>query len=129
MRTYIPGGYKISKYRYMELLMLCRQYDELRRKRQDCYGIGSLILSDLPSGGVKTSVVERQAEAAQKFDRQIERIETAAREASDRCEPLYLCLLKNVTRGTAYERLNCPCGRRAFYAMRKKFFYLLDKSS
>ena len=128
MRVYIPDGYEISGWRYKELLALCRQYDELRRKRNDCYDLGAPVLSDLPRSGAKTSVVERKAEQAQKYAAKIDRIEKAARQASEGVADLYKCLLKNVSGGIPYEHLNCPCGRRQFYEMRRRFFFILDKS-
>lgn len=102
MRTYIPHGYEISKNRYMELRALCLQYDEL-----------AMTLFSTP---------EQQAKAWPK----VRRIEDAAMQAADGCDPLYKCLLESVTRGKAYQHLKAPCGRATFYTMRKRFFYLLD---
>lgn len=129
MRTYIPDGYEISKHRYLELLHLCQQYDELKQKRADCYGIGSPTLTDLPRGGAKTSIVERQAMAAQKYTIRIDQIEGSARKAAEGSEVMYKALIRNVTRGVTYEHLDVPCGRRQFYNMRRLFFWLLDKEA
>lgn len=127
MRTYIPDGYEISKHRYMELLNYCRQYDELKQKLANCYGVGSPILTDLPKGGAKTSIVERQALNAQKYSEKIDKIEGAARKATDGVDVMYYAILRNVTRGITYEHLDVPYGRRQFYTIRRLFFWLLDK--
>lgn len=40
-------------------------------------------------------------------------------------------ILRNVTRGTSYDVMaasaRIPCGREAFYQLRRKFFWLLDQ--
>lgn len=127
MRTYVPNNYEITKNRYLELLHFCRQYNELKKKLTDCYGVGSPILSDLPRGGAKTSVVERQAERASKYRDKIDKIERAARQASDGSREIYIAIIRNVASGVTYEHMSVPCGRKQFYEIRRRFFWLLDK--
>mgnify|MGYP006935992251 CR=1 FL=1 len=103
------------------------QYDEWRQKMNDCYSVGSPIVTDMPRGREKTSIVERNAMDAQRYADKIEKIEKAAREASEGSEIMYKCLMKCVTCGIRYEHMNVPCGRAKFYTMRRLFFWLLDK--
>lgn len=128
MSEYIPDGYGLSRNRMKELRAFCFQYDEWRQKRNDCYFVGSPIVSDMPRGGATTSATERKAIEAQKYSDKIDKIERSALKASDGSEVLYHCLIRCVTRGIMYERLGTvPCGRRQFYNMRRLFFWLLDK--
>lgn len=127
MRNYVPDNYEISKFRYMELLNFCRQYNELKRKLENCYGVRSPVLSDLPRGGAKTSIVERQADAAEKYREKIDQIEAAAYKASDGSKEIYMSIIRNVSTGVTYEHMSVPCGRRQFYEIRRRFFWLLDK--
>ena len=53
----------------------------------------------------------------------IRAIEDSARAAG---AELYPWLMKCVTRGETYEKLNPPCGRVQFYDARKLFFIELD---
>ena len=95
--------YKISKYAYRELKYFCKQYDEKIR-----------LLYDAKDG------------RKNKLRCDIELIEQAAIEAAGAASYRYLLL--SVTQGIAYEYLsNPPFGRRQFYQMRRKFFYLLHE--
>lgn len=89
----------ISRYRYLELKSLARQYDELRcgRKRADA-----------------------DACALKK----ICAIEDAARAAGG---DIYAWLMRCVTRGETWEKMNPPCGRSQFYKARRLFYIELNK--
>ena len=51
----------------------------------------------------------------------------AIEEAAQAAAPgIYAWLLRNVTRGETYEKLNPPCGRAQFYAAHRRFFAELD---
>ena len=123
----IGRAFEISPARYRELLYFCRQYDEKKRKRDSCYGVGIPVPSDTPRGGCKTSPVERQAERAIRYGADVELIERCAMEAVAPDNGIYQYLIMNVTRGARYEDMLPPCGRRQFYQVyRSKFFYHLD---
>lgn len=95
--------YEISKFAYRELKYFCKQYDEKKKLLHDAEG--------------------RRKEKLQ-YD--IELIEQTAIEAAGATS--YSFLLLSVTQGIAYEYLsNPPFGRRQFYRMRRKFFYLLHE--
>lgn len=51
-------------------------------------------------------------------------IDEAARKAGD---GLRRWILRNVVDGTPWEEMPVPCGRRQFYAARRRFFSELDK--
>lgn len=98
--------YKISKNRYRELKYFCLQYEEKKkalsvfRERKDL-----------------------NCQEALKLQKDIEMIERTAIEADS---SIYKQIIKNVTQNTSYEYMFVPSGRRHFYEIRNKFFYLLD---
>lgn len=65
---------------------------------------------------------KRSSEDAQRRDAQL--IEDAARETD---APNQNAILQNVTAGIPYEQLQTYCGRRQFYEMRRKFFWILNQ--
>lgn len=121
--------YEISKARYRELLYKCRQYPESKCKRDACYGISAMTLSDLPRGGAVSSVIERQAERAMKYAALVDLVEETARQAVADEPGLYEPLIRNVAYGTPYYQMPVPCGKNQFTKLRRRFFYLLDKST
>ena len=109
---------------------MCRQYDDMRR-RLDHIRAGAD--SPRPSGGARAGVKDptgnRAARAADSwYAARIHAIEQAAIAADPACHRF---ILRNVTRGTSYDKMaanaRIPCGREAFYALRRKFFWLLDQ--
>lgn len=95
-------GYGISDDAYQEMLYFCRQYHEKRQALAWKRGSGARL---------------------DKLRRDVEAIEQAALAAA---EDLYPYLIDNVTRGTAYELLGIPQGRRQFYyGCRRRFFICL----
>lgn len=130
MREYVPKGrFSIENRRYLELLNHCRQYPEWKRKYKACFG----MQPPTPQGGRSSGVsdpVERAVERAEKYLQRMELIEQTAIQTSS---VLYRYILRNVTEGTVYEKLVIqgappPCGRRQFYELRRKFFYLLSQN-
>ena len=123
--------YGISGDRYKELLHMCRQYDEMR-SRLDRIRAGAD--SPRPSGGgaraaIKDPTGNRAARAADSRDAvRVNTIEQAAVAADP---AVCRFILRNVTRGVSYDQMaaaaRIPCGREAFYALRRKFFWLLDQ--
>lgn len=116
--------YGISKERYLELKYFCRQYHEFLDKIQ--YGlIKSTINDGMPKGGINTSSpVEQQAIDNNQLIDAINLIDDTVNATVDD-EKMRKCILQAVTLGTSYERMKVPCGRRQFYELRRKFFYLL----
>ena len=65
---------------------------------------------------------KRSGQPAQMRD--VQMIEDTARETDEIAQH---AILQNVTAGIPYEQLQPYCGRRQFYEMRRKFFWLLDQ--
>lgn len=92
------SAYGISKYKYRELKNFCLQYREKQRQK------GS------------------RAKQAEEDICLIE--QTAAETSASLCS----YIIANVADGIPYENMNNPpCGRRQFYELRRKFFYLLSQ--
>lgn len=115
----------ISKSRYLELMNIAMQYDEmlereakLRRGEFDrtARGNGGWSKPD-PTGNAAIFIASMS-----KADK-IRAIEDSARAAGP---GIYLELMRNVTQGTKYEDMPVPCGRAQFYAARRRFFIELD---
>lgn len=123
-------GYGISVHRYMELLNVCRQYDEMRRKLDRIRaGADDERPTGGASGGIKDPTGSRAARAADSWcAARVHAIEQAAI-AADPAVCKYI--LRNVTRGVSYDAMRArdehiPCGRDMFYELRRKFFWILD---
>lgn len=114
--------YGISCLAYRELKYFCLQYEEKKSAINSvlcCKGV-SYDKSTI-SGGV-SDPTSYAAQKLMKYTEDIELIENTAKETS---EELYKYILTNVTHNTPYEYMAVPCGRRQFYELRHKFFYLL----
>jgi len=115
--------YDISDNRYRELKYFCRQYKE---KQQRLNAVAEL--SSPQFGGRRGSgFSDRTADLGIKKARlamDIQLIEQTALETDGECYPF---LIKNVTEGVPYEYLDIPFSRAGFYAIRRKFFFILDK--
>ncbi|MDD4844821.1 MAG: hypothetical protein PHU31_10930 [Anaerotignum sp.] len=115
--------YEISDNRYRELKYFCRQYKE---KQNNLRSITELSSPQFQStrGGTCSDKTGRIATKKAQLSDEIKIIEQAALEADGE---LYGYLLKNVADGVSYEYLDIPVSRAGFYALRRRFFYLLDK--
>ena len=116
-------NYDISDNRYRELKYFCRQYKEKQKK---LYSITELSSPQLQStrGNTLSDRTGKIATKKVQLEDEIKIIEQAAMEADGE---LYVYLLKNVTEGVPYEYLDIPASRAGFYALRRRFFYLLDQ--
>lgn len=115
--------YGISKERYLELKYFCRQYNEFLDKIQ--YNLRSATNDGMPKGSINTnSPVEQQAIDNNHFIDAVNLIENTVNATVDD-DKMRKYILQAVTLGTSYEHMKVPCGRRQFYELRRKFFYLL----
>lgn len=114
--------YNISNYAYRELRYFCLQYPEKKRQLKDCYLLSSHGYKGAPSTGGLSDPTQAQAMKAIRLAEDCELIEQTAIAVDS---ALYLYIIKSVTTETEYRALNVPCGRRQFYELRRKFFYLL----
>lgn len=117
--------YEISKYRYRELKNFCLQYNEKKQQLAALRGLGAVIYNNEPHGSGISNPTAAKAERAQQLARDINLIEQTVMEVDS---VNYDSLLANVTAtNLPYEYLSPACGRRQFYADRRKFFFLLDE--
>lgn len=112
----------MSDNAYRELYYFCLRYDEKKEMLKNVYGTRAVFIDGMPKGKNKSDPTFEQAARAMRLRKDVEDIEQAAIEADS---SIYEYVLENVTRGTAYEYMDMPCGRRRFYEIRRKFFYLL----
>lgn len=114
--------YGISRYAYRELLNFCLQYPDKKLQLEGMYGPRAVNLTGMPGGGDISDPTAQTAIRTERLRDDVEAIEAAAKEADEAIAPY---ILRNVSSGTPYEYMPVPCGRRQFYEMRRKFFYLL----
>lgn len=133
----------ISWEEYRELVYFCLQYDRKKREADALLTIPSTTATPatyridgreygtfLPHGTKKTDPVAVTAERREKLLHDVHLIETAARQASDQYgEDAYKALLRAVTTRDGVRKVlasaHPPIGERQFYALRRKFFWLL----
>lgn len=116
-------GYEISRERYRELKYFCRQYPEKKARLADARGLSGQNWDGMPHAATVGDPTARRAEKALRYARDVELIERVAAEAAPECPRE---LLRNVTEGVPWEYLSVYHGKRQFYAMRRRFFWLLD---
>lgn len=116
--------YNISGNRYRELKYFCRQY---REKQSRLRAMAEVSASVLRNGGRGGEISDQTADAAilrAELQKDLDFIERTAKETD---EELYGYIISNVTDGIPYEYLGVPIGRRQFYEMRRKFFFMLSE--
>ena len=116
--------YGISKYKYRELLYFCKQYNEKKKKISELKWLDAINYDSIGSSGKISTPTENKGIELAGLTRDIEMIESAAKEAD---EGIHKYILSNVTEDIPYEYMPVPCGRRQFYLARRKFFYILSK--
>ncbi|MDF2685097.1 MAG: hypothetical protein K0S55_278 [Clostridia bacterium] len=114
--------FNISDYAYRELRYFCLQYPEKKKQLKDCYLLSSHGYRGAPSAGGVSDPTSAMAMKAMKLSESLELIEQTAIAVDS---VLYPYIIKNVTTESEYRALEVPCGRRQFYELRRKFFYLL----
>ncbi|NCC15667.1 MAG: hypothetical protein EOM28_04875 [Clostridia bacterium] len=115
--------YDISDNRYRELKYFCRQYKEKQKRLRSITELSSHQCGAKRSGGISDRTATVAIKKAQ-LAAEIKMIEQSALEADGE---LYGYILENVTEGVSYEYLDIPASRAGFYALRRSFFYILDK--
>lgn len=123
------GEEDISEERYSELKAMARRYDELkkldgqwRRGELDKEYSGNTVWH----GHSDPTAREGVRLAANPFAQKVAMIEQAAILAD---AEICRWVLRNVTQGVAYEKLNPPCDRNRFFRARRKFFVELHKAT
>lgn len=118
--------YRIDKNVYNELKWLCRQYEDIKREIESCYGVSAVRYDSTGSspGNRIGDPVQEHSDRAMRLREDIEKIDLALDKTAE--EPLRGYLKKAVTTGLRYEYLgSVPCGRQLFYELRRKFFWNL----
>ena len=115
--------YDISDNRYRELKYFCRQYNEKQKKLRTITELASPQFGTKRGGALSDRTANIAIKKAQ-LEGELKIIEQSAIEADGE---LYGYVLENVTDGVPYEYLDLPTSRSSFYALRRRFFYILDK--
>ncbi|WP_352399145.1 hypothetical protein [Anaerotignum sp.] len=116
-------NYDISDNRYRELKYFCRQYREKKEKLSSITELSSAPLG-MKRGGV---ISDRTANIAIKKARLSDELRLIEQAAMETDGDLYGYILESVTDGIPYEYLDIPTSRSGFYALRRRFFYILDQ--
>lgn len=128
MNTKLIHEYKIDKLRREELTRICWQYKDMKNTAKDL-----LIVSPSPSikgrrSGSHSDPVASAAARREYLQNRIRAIETCAKLAGKDCADALLYGV--ITQGSSYDimRVNGKiyCGKRQYYEMKNKFFWLLD---
>lgn len=124
-------NYGISGHRYKELCGFCEQYPEWKEElRYKVDTVKSKQITDMPlsphnNSDVTSDLVIRRIEIAKK----VKLIEDTALEADSYMFPFlisHICYGASVTYLKLHDGM--PMSERAFYDLRRYFFYLLDKN-
>ena len=133
MRTYVPGGWEISKERYLELRAFCRQYPQWRVEADSLLGVSGARLDDMPHGSDPGDPTGRTVERREALMDKIGMVERCAAAVSD--GTWYKALMLNVCNGMAWEVIRDlhpemlrTSSRNQFFKARRVFFNLLDKA-
>mgnify|MGYP005774315857 CR=1 FL=1 len=121
--------YGISKNRYKELQAFCLQYEEKKNKISRIKAKSSM--DGQPRGNYAGKPTEEMAIRNVGYLKDCEMIEKAAIAAS---KDVYPYILKSVTNDLSYTFLEydqelgrIPVGKTEFYAIRRLFYYYLDR--
>ena len=119
--------YYISKHRYYELRHFCLQYQEWKKSYISLDGLPtkSSSVSEMYKGGCTSDPTAMYAEARIYYKDRMHMVEAAAEEAAGDLGKL---MLRAVTEGLSYEKLNPPCCKEIWYTAYRRFFWLLDKA-
>lgn len=131
MRQWRLRVFDLDADRVAELRYFCRQYDAKRARLAAIRGgVNGRRLDGMP--GARGRVGDPTAAAAiraaeSKEARDVAMIEAAAELAAEGSRAVYRALINNVTRGVPVSHLILPMGRNQFYALRRRFYWTLDR--
>ena len=122
--------YWVERHRYYELKHFCMQYPIWKKAYTALEGlsrsnIDAVIVSRT---GEASDPTAKCAEAREYYERRIALVEGTAKDT----DPVIgHHILTAVIEGLSYDRLRLvdgiPCGKEAYYALYRRFFWLLDK--
>lgn len=122
--------YWVEKHRYYELKHFCLQYDIWKKAASSLLGLhsNSDALMTISKSGVADPTTKTVIAREFLVDR-MDLVESAAKEAGN---DLWNYILLGVTKGLTYDvlrsRYDIPCCRETYYAMYRKFFWVLNKT-
>lgn len=123
--------YGISGKRYKELCGFCEQYPEWKKEINDyAYISSSKIEPGMPKNPNRDTAdnTGKSAVRIAELKEKCELIERVARKASsDYSEYILKSVCGEVPVNYLISFEEMPCGKSAFYEMRRYFFYLLDQ--
>lgn len=120
--------YWIERHRYYELKHFCLQYPIWKDALLSLDGLERKPFDLAPSKTNKTTdPTEKMVETRMYFSERIKMVE----EAASKTDPeLAYCILKGVTEGLSYEKLQArygvPCCKDSYYKLYRKFFWILS---
>ena len=122
----------LPKHEYLQFKHFALRYPDLQKERIKLLlsGAKAITYDGMPHGNSIQNPVEAAGIRLDQIDRQISTIEDTAAEVGG---TIYRWLLKGVTEeGIKYENLiqstdRIPCGRRAYYNCRQRFYYQLSR--
>ena len=121
--------YWISKHRQYELKHFCLQYPTWKQEYAELSYISPSVIGFNPSSSTPGDPTGNLAVKRSYYKDRIDLIERVAAETD---EVLGDYILKAVTEGLSYNhlksRLKIPCGRDAYYACYRRFFWLLSNA-
>ena len=131
MRRYRPDYVScgISKWRYDELLAFCRQYAEKKTEADTLLTVGSPKMSGMPHGSGTGDPTAQAAERRERLLHECTIIEKCAESIEGGI--FKQAIIQNVCFGKGYHFLYeyLPTSHKmSFYAARRRFFILLDKT-
>lgn len=121
--------YWIDRHRYYELKHFCLQYPEWKKMYSE---LDTIVRQSNTGIRNKNAPVSSPVEnCALKMLFYSERMGIVEKAAAETCPELSDYILAAVTKGLSYEniklRLEIPCCRDTYYALYRRFFWLLDK--
>lgn len=130
MNSKVSKAYKINKYRYAELRAFAIQYHTWKHYLAELTSLSAVNIDGLPHGGGVSDPTASKADELHRLSSRIKLIEDCCLAAGG--DENYYAILKGVTTPNSnYNWLHmkgfCFCGRRQYYEMRYKFYYILDK--
>ena len=122
---------ELSRERVAELRYFCLQYPAKRARLAAIRGGFNAFGADgqpRSRGRPSDPTATRALRAVESRDRaDVTMIEAAARRAANGSAAVTRCLMKNVTEGVGVRCLDIPMGPRQYYAMRRRFYRILDE--
>ena len=119
--------YFIPKHRFYELKHFCLQYPDWMKAQKEINGLPGRAagVNEHVDGGMVSDPTAAFAEKRLYYSERIEMVEDAAKRAAG---DLYVWMLRSVTTGVSYAKLNPSCCKEVWYAAYRRFFWMLDKA-